>query len=814
MAEGKLKWIGKNIKRVQSERLVAGRGKFVADIELANMKHAAVVHSTEPHARIVSIDTSKAKALPGVIAVFTGAELALHTTPLPTTCEGPIYWPVVAVDKVRYLGESVAVVVAETREIAEDGCELVEVVYDPLPLVMDVFKAMEPDAPLIHEIHGSNIAFHRKLTFGEVEKHFAEADHVFRDRLLWSRTMAMPLETNGAVADWDSSIGVLTIYVPSQMLNIFGHLLADCLKIPANKLNFVPLAAGGNFGTKTFLARQIVLTGLCSKLTNYPVKFAEDRYEHISNGDAHGSDRVYEVEFAVSNEGIFESLRFKVIDNYGAYLIFGVGTHANSLSQITGPYKIKSCEVDLYAVMTNRCQQSASRGFGSDCGNFILESMVNLAARELKMDPVEIRRKNLIQPEEFPYKIPTGNEYDSGNYPAVMDKALEMFDMAKWRRKQEEGRKEGRYIGIGWVSGNARSTYNTTEFWFLSDDERVALRTTTAAETVELSIDQQANFTVLLNSPSIGNSPETVAQLAVAEEFDIDPERVSVLYTTSTHHGISVGATGSRQTVMVAGAVKGAANELKRRLFKVAAYKLEANAEDMVVAGGKVYIKGSPDKSMTIEELAQITYLRNLEMPRDVSSGLHAMYTYDQPYSTMPSKDRSDLGIFYPMMGHGVHIPVVEVDIETGLVKVFKYVAVHDHGTVVSPDMLKGQIAGGIAQGIGMSIMEQVAYDDKGQLLTPNLIRYLIPNSLEVPPPEIGFVETPSPWTAYGVKGAGEAPRIISPAAMAMAIEDALSPFGIRVRKLPIFPHEIVKLVQEAKERATETTVQKIGGER
>ena len=432
---------------------------------------------------------------------MTGAQAAEHTGPLPCFSNPPVAQYCIATDRVRHVGEAVAAVVAESRYIAEDAIDLIEVEYEPLPVVVDPEQAITSsgDAVLHPERGPNNIALQRTLTFGTVDEDFAAADRVIRRKMRWPRSGGQPMETVGAVADFDEGMGKFTIHTNISMYNYVGWLIAVSLNVPAHRLNIVPVIAGGSFGSKLFAHKVPVLAATLARAAGQPVKFLEDRIDNITSCDNHGSDRVYDMEVAVMNDGTITSLRMKVIDDYGAYLQFGVGHHGNAAAQLTGPYRIGSGEIDLTAVLTNKCQQGAYRGFGSEVTNFVLERMVDAAADELGMDPAAIRRKNFIQPDQFPYKIPTGNVYDSGDYDAVLDKAIEMVDYQGWRKRQEEARREGRYIGIGLVTCQERSVFSSTEFWFWNDEPGFAL--TSSPESVNLKIDPTGKAFVTLHAP-------------------------------------------------------------------------------------------------------------------------------------------------------------------------------------------------------------------------------------------------------------------------------------------------------------------------
>jgi CO/xanthine dehydrogenase Mo-binding subunit len=797
---GAYRWIGRSMKRVEDPRLLTGHGTYADDIDLPGMAHAAVLRSPYAHARIKSIDTRRARELPGVILVMTGAEAAEKTGPLPCFANPPVKQMCIAVDRVRHVGEPVAAVVAESRYIAEDAIELIEVSWEPLPVMADPEEAARAtgDGVLHPERGDTNIAFRRSFDFGPVDEDFAQADHIVRRRLRWPRSGAQPMETVGAVAEYNPGTGKFTIHANTSMYNYVGWLVAASLGVPAHRLNIVPTLAGGSFGSKIFTHRVMVIAGTLARACGRPVKYIEDRIDNITACDAHGCDRIYDVELAVK-DGLMTGLKCRVIDDYGAYFQFGVGHHGNALSQITGPYRLGSVRLDLTAVLTNKCQQGAYRGFGSDVGNFVLERMVDAAVAELNDDPVEFRRRNFIQPDQFPYLIPTGNMYDSGNYPAVLDRALDLLDYAGWRKRQEEARQKARYIGIGVATCQERSVFSATEFWMLNEDPGFAL--TSSPESASLKMDPTGKVFVALQAPFWGNSPETVATQVLAEQLQIDPQDIIVTYSDSDHGLNGTGPGGSRFTVMLAGAVVGAAQQLKEKLIRVAAHMMEADANDLELRDGKVGVRGVPGMEKTFAEVALHAHYFRLSMPDDPSltSGLDAAHVYDHPVTTLPAADRKDLGIFYPIMGHMCHLPVVEVDIETGKVKFLAYVAVHDCGTLVNPMTLAGHVRGGVAQGVGTALYERYHYDSQGQLLTASFMDYLIPTLHELPEEiVVGHVETPSPFTEYGIKGGGEGGRMGAPPAVASAVEDALKPLGVKIDALPLTPRNLRTLIREA----------------
>lgn len=791
-------WIGKDIKRREDPALLTGSAVYTNDFKLPGMLHAAVLRSPYAHARIKRIDTTAAKQLPGVFAVLTGPEVAELVTPLPRFCVEEVVEHAVAVEKVRYAGEAVAIVAAESRYVAEDAVALIEVDWEPLPAVTDPVAAMEPGAPLVHENLGTNVAFDHTFTFGDVAGDFARADRVIKRSLRWPRATAAPMETAGAVASWDNAKGTMQVWSNCNFLKFFEPYFAGMFQVPPQSLTFHPMYTGGSFGSKHALFKQIAIAGVLSRVTGRPVKFMEDRIDNLTANDSQAPDRIYDAELAVTNEGKFLSLRLNTVDDYGAYFLFAITGNTNMMAQISGPYTIGSVETGIKAVLTNKNQQTVLRGAGSDVGNWVLERLVDGAADELGIDRFEIRRRNFIQPDQFPYKMPTGNYYDSGNYPGVLDMALQHAELDHWRKLQEEARKEGRYIGVGVATAQQRSTFSSTEFWFHNPAPHAGA--TSSPEGVRLSVNAAGGFTVTMFSPFWGNSPETVVSQAVAEEFGVDPESVGIAYGNSREALPSIGPGGSRMTVMLTGAVRGAATKVREKLFAIAGHLLEASPGDLEIRDGRVWVKGVPDeqRSLSYADIAGAAYYGKFALPDGMESGIEASFTYDHPFTTPPNDERTDLGAFYPIMGHACHIPVVEVDIETGRISFLKFIAVHDVGTVLNPLSLKGQIRGGIAQGIGIALMEEIRYSDEGQPLSATFIDYLVPSATDVPNIDVYHHVTPSPFTSYGVKGGGEGGRMVAPPAVTSAVEDALRPFGITITEMPITPEKIVAWVQQA----------------
>jgi CO/xanthine dehydrogenase Mo-binding subunit len=801
-ADQPLTWIGKSMKRVEDKRFLVGKGKYIDDYAVAHMAHAATVRSPHAHAKIVRIDTTRARALPGVIGVYTGADLATVVDPCPSFASPPVTQRAIAIDRVRHVGEVVAAVVAEDRYIAEDAADLVEVEYEVLPANVDIEASLQAsgDAVIHPADRASNKALDESFSFGPVDEDFARADHVVRRRLRWGRSSAQAIETCGCISEHDIVSGGYTVHCNTNFYNFIPFVIAGSLRISPTQLRMLPIMTGGSFGSKVFIHKIIILTSGLARLAGQPVKYIEDRLEHFTNSDSHGSDRLYDAELALDRNGKMLSLRFTVLDDYGAFLQFGVGTHGNAMAQVTGPYKIGSFGLRVIAVLTNKCQQGPYRGFGSEVTNWVLERMVDAAAEELGRDPLQLRLENMIQPGEFPYMIPTGNIYDSGNFQAVLAQARELIGYDEWKRRAAELRAQGRCVGVGLATCQERSVYGPTEWWFLNNRATPGFTLTSTPEGISLRIDPAGKIFVTLNSIFVGNSPETIVTQILADQFTVAPSDIVVGYA-DTHSGFNgVGPQGSRFTAMVAGACVLASGKIKAKLKKLAGHLLEAPEGDLELRDAAVVVKGT-DRKLSIADIAiQANFFRlNFPDTPEFDSGLETTAVYDHPISTLPHPERKHLGVFYPMVGHICHIAVVEVDPATGKVTILDYAAVHDNGTIVNPKTLGGQVLGGTANGIGTTLTEEFVFDADGQFLNANFGEYALPSAWEMPANlKLGHVETPSPYTEYGVKGGGEGGRLGAPSALSAAIDDALRGYGVKVQQIPVRPSTLRGLIRAA----------------
>jgi len=783
---------GAPITRQEDHRFLTGTGTYIDDIDLPDMLHAAILRSPHAHARIRSIDTSQASRLNGVQAVLTYNDLGPLAGPLPLLIPHPALThphtqQALARDVVRYAGEAVAMVIATDRYIAEDALALIDVDYDPLPVISpgNLAEATTPDTPLVHGDTPNNIAAHLVQPVGDVDAAFARAAHIFRRHVQLDRSASQPLETRGVVARFDRFEQALTVWDSTQGPISIRNGLAVLFGLPADKVRVTAPDVGGGFGVKIMLFYpDEVLVPLAAMRLGRPVKWIEDRLEHMTAAN-HERGQVHDISVAMDAEGHILGLRDVFLHDTGAYCPYGIIVPLITSCQLPGPYKLPTYYSDATVVYTNRTPVSPYRGAGRPHGVFAMERILDYAADQLGIDRAEIRRRNFIQPDEFPYDVglvfqdglPT--RYDSGNYPAGLERALEMIDYPHFRDQQQQARAEGRYLGIGlgcYVEGTGIGPY----------------------EGAHISIDNQGEVYVATGLTTQGQGHQTSFAQIVAQELSVDVAKVHI--TTGDTHRFhwGTGTYASRAMVVAGNAIGLAAVTVKEKALKVASWALEVAPQDLELVDGRVRVKGTPSRGLS---LAALSIISN---PIRYAYGAHAA---DLP-SMLPTREGPPLptgeepGLeatqyFSPVhatFASGVHAAIIEVDIHTGIVKVLKYVVLHDCGKLVNPLIVEGQITGGVAQGIGGSFYEHMDYDDNGQLLNASYMDFLIPYATEVPHMEMDHIETPSPINPLGVKGAGEAGCIPVPALMAAALEDALSPFSAKVDHMPLTPDDIRKL--------------------
>ncbi len=791
------RWFGASLQRTEDPRLLRGRGTYVDDIDLPGTLHAAVLRSPHARARILRIDPSAARELPGVHAVYTAADLGdilepssllapHHALTQPRT-QLPL-----AKEEVHYVGEAVAFVVADSRYIAEDALDLIDVEYEPLPVVSSLEIASAADAPLVHADVPGNIAAHLVQVVGDPDSVFASASHVVHETFSMERGAAMPMECRGIVARWEPFEGMLTCWISTQGSISIRNGLAAIFHLPEHKVNVIAPDVGGGFGTKIILFYpEEILTPFAALSLGKPVKWIEDRRENfISSNQERG--QIHEVEYAFDDQGILLAVRDTFVHDTGAYIPYGIIVPIITACTLPGPYRLRNYYSEFTVLYTNKVPGGPYRGAGRPQAVFVMERIMDRIAKKLNLDRLEVRSRNFIQPDEFPWDVglvyqdggPT--KYDSGDYQAGLDKLKAMLDYDNFAKIQSEARQQGRYLGIGigcYVEGTSIGPYEGAHVRVESDGRVYA--------STGVTTQGQAHYT-------------TFAQI-VADQLGVEPKDVLVTTGNSQAFYWGVGTFASRAATVAGSAMHLAAAKVREKTKRVAAGLFEAAPEDIELADGKVFVKDAPHRALTLGQVAisanplRYAYGENARQlmsmkltgprpgpalpPERGAPGLEATEFYSPPHGSFAS---------------GVHGTIIEVDPKTGMVKFLKYAAVHDCGRVINPMVVEGQVHGGVAQGIGGAFFERLVYNEEGQLINASFMDYLLPTAAEVPAIAVDHVETPSPLSPLGMKGAGEAGVIPVSALFASAIDDALSPFGTRIREMPLHPCRLYELLQEA----------------
>ena len=774
----------------EDKRFVTGRGKFAADLQLPGMLHVAMVSSPYACAEIKSIDAEAALALPGVRYVLTGAELFEHINPLLSGLDLPnVKRLPLAHGRARYAGEWVAAVVAESRHIAEDAMELVEIDYEMLDHVIDPEEALKDDAPLVHPENGSNIFFHRKWVWGDVDEDFAAAPNTLEFRARWSRCSTVPIETFAVTASWDDGKDQLDVWASIQMPK-YPEQIARALRMPVNAVNVhFDVDVGGSYGLKRGI-RQTVIVGYLTRKLRAPVRFIEDRLENMSGGEMHGPDRIFDMEVAFDNDGIMSSLRIKATDDCGCYPGRAPLQLGKPVSAIVGPYRIGSAEYEATSVSTNKTSQEAVRGFGQAPTNFAIETAVDKVARSLGLDRDEARRRNLIRADEFPWRIPSGSEYDSGDYHAVLEKVMESAKWAEIHAKRDALRAEGKLAGVGLSTCLEPSGGNSSfePLFNLKND------TTTWMESCLIKVDMLGTVTASIGTSTSGQGHETLVSTVIGEELGRDPDTIRAVHAESLMALPSNSPVGSRMAIMLGGAASGAAKKIREKVMEIAAHNFQLPVDRLVYESGDVSVEGDPSKVMTWEQIIDIAHRKYHEMPLGSEPGLQANFVWEVPTGgAMPAADGTVQ--MYPCYSFEAHVPLIVIDRHTGQVEILDYHIGHDCGTVINPDIVRGMTFGGIAHGIGAALYEKFEYDEMGQHLSGSFMDYLLPSAHEIPSITMVKHYTPSPLTPMGQKGSGESGYLGSPAAIAGAVNDALEPLGKEITTLPMRVRDLEKLL-------------------
>ncbi len=775
--------IGSTVKRREDPRLITGAGTYTDNLTLPGMVYMAILRSPHAHARIKKIDASKAKAHPGVLAVFTGEDLkngGVNPIPvgwlLPDIKIGP-HHPL-AIDEVRYAGDGIAAVVATDRFTARDALDLIDVKYEPLPVVVGAEKAAQPGAPQVHPEAPGNVAYYFKIAGGDVEAALKDADGVAKQRLINQRLIPNAIEPRAAVAHYEPGTGQLTLYNTNQNPHIIRLLLALVLGQPEHKLRVVSRDVGGGFGSKIYLYADECIACFASKQLGRPVKWTEERTENYK-ATIHGRDHITDIEVGYKNDGTITALKVKTWADQGAYLSVFAPLIPTFLygPMLQGVYTLPNVFCEVWGVYTNTTPVDAYRGAGRPEATYVVERAVDLVAYELKMDPADVRRKNLIPAFKENFKTCMAYVYDSGDYPAAFEKALQMADYARLRQEQAAKRKEGKYLGIG-LSSYVEITGAAPAQVAASLGAGVAL-----VESALVRVHPLGKVQVMTGAHTHGQGHETTFAQIVADMLGVPFEDVEIVHGDTDQIPWGAGSYGSRSQPVGGAAVHLATQRVIDKGKQYAAHLLEAAEADLVFENGDYFVKGTPAKAVKFTDVALQAYTAK-NVPDGLELGLEATAFFNPANFTFP---------------YGTHVAVVEVDADTGEVQLQRYVTVDDCGKVINPMIVDGQVHGGIAQGVAQALWEGAVYDDNGQLLTGSMMDYALPKADFLPSYETARTETPSPVNPLGAKGVGEAGTIGSAAAVANAVMDALAPLGIRHIDMPLTPERVWRAMQSAK---------------
>jgi carbon-monoxide dehydrogenase large subunit len=763
--------VGRSVWRKEDQRLLTGRGRYAADFRLPGMLHAAVLRSPHAHARLGAIGAGAALALPGVAAVVTAEDLGgIGRIPVrlgPRASVRACLQPPLARDTVRYVGEPVAFVVAENRYLAEDALDRVRVDYEPLPAVADVWRALEDGAPPLHEAIGGNVVDTIETRRGDAARALAGAAHRVRERLAVQRHTGVPMETRGLTAAHDAGTGVLRLWGVAKVPHFNRRVLADLLGHPEHLIHFVELEVGGGFGIRGEFYPEDLLVPWAAMRLGRPVQWVEDRREHLMAAN-HSRQQYHDIEIGLDGDGRIVALADRFVVDMGAYIrTHGVVVPELTAALLPGPYRIPNYACEIRCVLTNKTPTGTYRGPGRFEGTFVRERLMDIAAARLGLDPVELRRQNLITPGEMPYEVGGSalnqhTVYDCGDYASALDQALEAVGYRAARAEQAQARRAGRLVGIGVGCLVEKAGLGPWEY-------------------ARVEVDATGHVAVYSGIASVGQGIETTLAQVCADELGVDPGAVTVVHGDSAQVPFGVGGFASRGAAVALPAALEAARKVRAKILRVAAELLEASADDLVVGGGAVHVRGVPARTVAFRELARAA----VPGPPGMEPGLYAAHFFEAPRMTYP---------------YGTHVAVVEVDAGTGRVKILRYAIAYDIGRAVNPMIVEGQLVGALAQGIGGALLEELVYDDQGQLLTTTFMDYLVPTAIEMPDSTVTRIleETPTPLNPLGVKGVGEGGSSGCGGTIANAVADALAPLGVPITALPLSPDRLALLIRAA----------------
>ena len=780
------KLIGARIKRTEDPRLLTGSGAFTDDRQVMRVLHVAFRRSDQPHARIRAIDCAAARAAPGVVAVLTAEDLAGSVKPLFATSRMVNYHatPILplARGKVRYVGEPVVGVIAEDRYLAEDALELLAIDYEPLPALVDPEKAALPGAPLLHEEAGTNVLVSREFKRGEPDEVFASAPVRVAGRFRMHRKTPVALEARACLAEYEPGRDALTLYSSTQVPGIVRDALATALDLPGHRVRVVAPDVGGGFGGKASLYPEEIFVCAAARRLGRAVKWTSDRMEDLA-ANTQAFDEIVDAELALDHEGRILALRADAIGDAGAGSIYPwtAGLEpVQVVSFLPGPYRIQHYRGRARAVATSKAPTGAYRGVGRPISTFVMERLIDMAAAKAGIDASELRRRNLLALDELPYKVASGIVWDKSAFHECLNRACAVIDYDGLRAQQKAARAAGRWFGIGMAC--------YAELTGLGSRISVApgMPINTGTETAIIRIDSTGAVTAAFGIAAHGQGLETTLAQIVAEHLGAPFADIRIVHGDSAAVPGGTGTYASRSLVLAGGAATLAAQALREKVLKAAAHLLEASAADLVAEDGKISVAGT-DRSVSFREVARAVYSEMGRLPPDARDELAASKTYDPVFGTTTS---------------ATHIAAVEIDPETYEVRVERFAVAEDCGKLVNPLIVDGQVHGGVAQGIGAALYEEVVYDDQGQINTASLADYLVPSACEIPSMQVAHVESESPTTLGGFRGMGEGGTIGAPAAVANAVADALSPLGIEINELPITPERLFRLIAAARATA------------
>ncbi len=769
-------YVGRSLPRHEDPRLLRGEGRFVGDVRRAGMLHAAVLRSPHAHARIAHLDTSAAREHPAVHDVLTYADIPAFSRPIPMRMSilpsmQPFLQRPLAQGKVRYVGEPVAVLLADSRYAAEDALEVIDVEYMPLPAVVDARAASQTGAPVLEEAQSTNVVATYAVAYGDVDRALADADAVVRTTFRINRQTAVPMETRGLAAEWDAARSVLTMWGTAKVPFFNRSIIAEYFGLPEHSVHFIQTDVGGAFGVRGELYPEDFLVAALALRSQRPVQWIEDRKEHLMATN-HSREQHHEVAIALRRDGSILGIHDRFWNDMGAYVrTHGATVPNNTAAYLPGPYRIPHYRCEVTCVLTNKTPAGTYRGPGRYEANFVRERLVDDAARALGMDPAEIRCRNLIPAEAMPYEVGTvtlGRKvtYDSGDFLSLFRRALTRIGYPALREKQAKARREGRYLGIGIAFQVEKSGLGP---W----------------ESARVTVDPSGKVIVQSGVPSVGQGVETVFAQICADALGVPYEDVTVRYGDTEQLPYGMGAFASRGAVMGGGAVQQAARRVREKILAIAGRRMEVHPDDLEIREGMVQVRGAPGRELTLREVARAA-APTQALRAGFEPGLEALALYEQEKMTY---------------AYGVHLVLVEVDAETGEIEIRRYLVDYDVGRMLNPMLVEGQIVGGLAQGLGGALYEELAYDEQGQLLVASLADYLLPTTSEVPAIEVHLSEDfPSQLNPLGIKGVGEDGTVGAGAALANAVADALAPLRATVNTLPLSPVRVRRLIAEAME--------------